>query len=90
MRLASARIHINSDYSHMLRTENNEHGIHDYDNPAYLPIQSGSEMNYEVYYDVHVTNWMSLRPNLQYVSSPGAVSKVDDAFVGGLTANINF
>ena len=88
--IGAARIHINSDYSHMLRTQNNEHGIHDYDNPAYLPIQSGSEMNYEVYYDVHVTNWMSLRPNLQYISSPGAVSKVDDAFVGGLTANINF
>lgn len=85
-----ARIHINSDYTKMLRTQNNENGIHDFDNPAYLPIQSGAEWNYEVYYDVHVTNWMSLRPNLQYIASPGAVSEVNDAFVGGLTANISF
>lgn len=85
-----ARLHINGDYSDMLRKQNNEHGIHDYNNPAYLPIQSGTEWNYELYYDVHVTNWMSVRPNLQLVTSPGAVSEVDDAFIGGLTANISF
>ncbi|BDH45664.1 porin [Salmonella enterica subsp. enterica serovar Choleraesuis] len=85
-----ARIHVNSDYSSMLRTQNHENGISNYNNPAYLPIQSGAEWNYEVYYDFHVTNWMSLRPNLQYITSPGAVSEVDDAFVGGLTANISF
>lgn len=85
-----ARIHINGDYSDMLRKQNNENGIYDYNNPAYLPVQSGTEWNYEIYYDVHVTNWMSLRPNLQLVTSPGAVSEVDDAFIGGLTANISF
>lgn len=85
-----ARIHINSDYSRMLHTQNRENGVFSYNNPAYLPIQSGAEWNYEIYYDFHVTNWMSLRPNLQYITSPGAVSEVDDAFVGGVTANISF
>jgi len=74
----------------MLRQTNRENGVNDYDNPTYLPIQSGSEYNYEIYYNAHVTNWMNLRPNLQYVASPGAVSEVKDAFVGGITATINF
>ena len=74
----------------MLRAENRANGEVDYHSPTYLPIQEGAEYNYEVYYNVHVTNWLQLRPNLQYVSAPGAVSKVDNAFVGGLSANLSF
>lgn len=88
--LGAARIHVNADYTRMQRTENRDSGITDYRNMAWLPIQSGAEWNYEIFYDIHVTNWMSLRPNLQYVTSPGAVSNVDNALVGGLTANIGF
>lgn len=88
--VGAARIHINSDYTHMLRAENRTSGVSDYHNPAYLPIQEGAEYNYEVYYNVHVTNWLQVRPNLQYIAAPGAVSKVDDAFVGGLSANLSF
>ena len=36
------------------------------------------------------SDWMSLRPNLQYVVAPGAVSEVKDAFIGGISANIAF
>jgi porin len=88
--VGAARIHVNNDYGNMLRKTNQENGVNDYDNPTYLPIQSGSEYNYEIYYNAQVTNWLKLRPNLQYVASPGAVSEVKNAFVGGISANINF
>lgn len=88
--LGAARIHVNSDYTKMLRQTNRENGVNDYNDPAYLPIQSGSEYNYELYYNAHLTNWLNLRPNLQYVASPGAVSEVKNAFIGGISANINF
>lgn len=85
-----ARIHVNSDYSKMQRGTNEYNGEYDDRSPTYLPIQHGSEWNYEVYYNVHATHWLDLRPSLQYVASPGAVSGVKDAFIGGLSANVNF
>ncbi|MCZ4060722.1 carbohydrate porin [Pantoea sp. LMR881] len=88
--VGAARIHVNSDYTRSLRQQNAANGETDFDSPTYLPIQEGSEYNYEVYYNAKVTNWMSLRPNLQYVTAPGAVSEVKDAFIGGISANIAF
>ncbi|WP_075182859.1 carbohydrate porin [Pantoea sp. 1.19] len=88
--LGAARIHVNDDYGRMQRQVNNENQVHDYRNPTYLPVQKGSEYNYELYYNLHATPWLSVRPSLQYVASPGAVSQVKDAFVGGISANINF
>nr|MBA2814767.1 porin [Candidatus Pantoea persica] len=37
-----------------------------------------------------LAKWLQVRPNLQYIVAPGAVSEVKDAFVGGISANINF
>ncbi|UIL54276.1 MULTISPECIES: carbohydrate porin [Pantoea] len=88
--VGAARIHVNSDYTRSLRQQNEANGESRFDSPTYLPIQDGSEYNYEVYYNAKVTNWMSLRPNLQYVVAPGAVSEVKDAFIGGISANIAF
>ncbi|MGK3141578.1 carbohydrate porin [Pantoea sp. C2G6] len=88
--VGAARIHVNSDYTRSLRQQNQANGESRFDSPTYLPIQEGSEYNYEVYYNAKVTNWMSLRPNLQYVVAPGAVSEVKDAFIGGISANIAF
>ncbi|WP_312055509.1 carbohydrate porin [Pantoea brenneri] len=88
--VGAARIHVNSDYTRSLRQQNQANGESSLDSPTYLPIQDGSEYNYEVYYNAKVTNWMSLRPNLQYVVAPGAVSEVKDAFIGGISANIAF
>lgn len=88
--VGAARIHVNSDYTRSLRQQNEANGENRFDSPTYLPIQDGSEYNYEVYYNAKVTNWMSLRPNLQYVVAPGAVSEVKDAFIGGISANIAF
>lgn len=88
--VGASRIHVNSDYTRSLRQQNQANGESRFDSPTYLPIQEGSEYNYEVYYNAKVTNWMSLRPNLQYVVAPGAVSEVKDAFIGGISANIAF
>ena len=88
--VGAARIHVNSAYTRMLRQENAFNGETDYNSPTYLPVQEGAEYNYEVYYNVQATDWLQIRPNLQYVSAPGAVSEVDDAFIGGISANIAF
>ncbi|WP_193138677.1 carbohydrate porin [Klebsiella aerogenes] len=88
--MGAARIHVNSAYTRMLRQENAFNGETDYNSPTYLPVQEGAEYNYEVYYNVQATDWLQIRPNLQYVSAPGAVSEVDDAFIGGISANIAF
>nr|WP_230320691.1 carbohydrate porin [Erwinia sorbitola] len=88
--LGAARIHVNKSYSQMQRTMNGESGISDYRNPGYQPIQHGSEYDFELYYNAHLTNWLNVRPNLQYVVSPGAVSQVRNAFVGGLSADVTF
>ncbi|EMB4081205.1 carbohydrate porin [Klebsiella aerogenes] len=88
--VGAARIHVNSAYTRMLRQENAFNGETDYNSPTYLPVQEGAEYNYEVYYNVQATDWLQIRPNLQYVSAPGAVSEVDDAFIGGISANIVF
>ncbi|ENZ7914688.1 carbohydrate porin [Klebsiella aerogenes] len=88
--VGAARIHVNSAYTRMLHQENAFNGETDYNSPTYLPVQEGAEYNYEVYYNVQATDWLQIRPNLQYVSAPGAVSEVDDAFIGGISANIAF
>jgi porin len=88
--VGAARIHVNSDYAHSLRQQNESNGETRFNSPTYLPIQEGAEYNYEVYYNAKVTKWMSLRPNLQYVVAPGAVSEVKNALVGGISANIAF
>ena len=86
---AVARIHANPAYRHNAEALNTASGISDYDNPAYVPVQD-TEYNAELYYGVHVTNWLTLRPNLQYVRHPGGVNEVDDALVGGLKIQASF
>jgi len=88
--VGAARIHVNDDYGNMQRQQNADNQVNDYNNPTYLPVQSGAEYDFEVYYNAHLTPWLDLRPNLQYVASPGAVSEVKDAFIGGISANVNF
>ncbi|ORJ24096.1 carbohydrate porin [Rouxiella badensis] len=82
------RIHVNSDYTATQRDQDAANGVDNYNNPTYLPVQSGSEVNYELYYGIQATNWLTIRPNLQYVSAPGAVSQVKDAFIGGVMVNL--
>jgi porin len=39
---------------------------------------------------VHVTNWLTVRPNLQYIRHPGGVDRVDDALIGGIKIQSSF
>jgi porin len=61
----------------------------DYDDPRYTPIQT-DEYSSEIYYGVKVTNWLTVRPNLQYIVHPGAVEEVDNAFLLGLMVRASF
>ncbi|WP_415860467.1 carbohydrate porin [Pantoea cypripedii] len=88
--LGMARLHVNSAYSRMLERENEENGVQSVNDATYLPVIRGSEYDYELYYAWNVRQWLSLRPNLQYVAAPGADSSVKDAFVGGITASLTF
>ncbi|NWC09513.1 porin [Pseudomonas agarici] len=78
-----ARIHINDDVKKNAELANAAIGVSDYNNPLYSPLRD-TEHNYELNYGIHVTNWLTVRPNLQYITHPGGVNKVDDAVVAGL------
>ena len=84
-----ARIHVNDDVRKNRRLVNDLNNIEDYDNPSYLPIQD-TEYNAEIYYGFHVTNWLTVRPNLQYIKHPGGVNQVDDVLVAGLKVQSKF
>ncbi|MDU7559556.1 MAG: carbohydrate porin, partial [Pseudomonas sp.] len=57
--------------------------VTNYDSLSYSPLRD-TEYNYELNYGIHVTNWLTVRPNLQYITHPGGVDKVDNALVAGL------
>ena len=80
---AMARVHVNPAYRKNAQATNQARAIYDFDNPDYLPPQD-TEYSAELYYGVHVTNWLTVRPNLQYIRHPGGVSQLDDALIGGL------
>ena len=84
-----ARIHVNDDVKKRSELLNAANGIDDYDNPGFMPIQR-TEYNAELYYGFHVTNWLTVRPNLQYIKSPGGVDEVDNALVAGLKIQTSF
>jgi len=71
------------------RQINESTGIDDYDNPQYVPVQH-SEYNFELNYGVHVTDWLTVRPNVQYVRHPGGVYEVDNALVAGVKLQASF
>lgn len=78
-----SRIHVNEDVKKNSELVNAANGVSDYDNPLFAPLRS-TEYNYEVNYGFHVTNWLTVRPNLQYITHPGGVDEVDNALVAGL------
>ena len=50
----------------------------------------GSEYDAELYYGIKATNWLTVRPNIQYVKNIGANKAYGDAWVGGVKFNVNF
>lgn len=43
-----------------------------------------NEYNAELYYGIHATNWLTVRPNIQYVRHVGALNNGNNAWVGGI------
>lgn len=46
--------------------------------------QYDDEYNAEFYYGIHATNWLKIRPNVQYVHHVGALKDGNNAWVGGI------
>ncbi|HKS14473.1 MAG TPA: carbohydrate porin [Pseudomonas sp.] len=86
---ALARVHVNPAYRKNARLANQASNLADYDNPAFLPVQD-TEYSAELYYGIHLADWLTVRPNLQYIRHPGGVSQVDDALIGGLKIQSSF
>ncbi|QXH55563.1 carbohydrate porin [Pseudomonas maumuensis] len=86
---ALARVHVNPGYRKNARLSNQVNGLDDYDNPGVLPVQD-TEYSAELYYGIHLADWLTVRPNLQYIRHPGGVSRVDDALIGGLKIQSSF
>ncbi|MCE0915074.1 carbohydrate porin [Pseudomonas sp. NMI760_13] len=86
---ALARVHVNPGYRKNARLINQTNGLDDYDNPGFLPVQD-TEYSAELYYGIHLADWLTVRPNLQYIRHPGGVSRVDDALIGGLKIQSSF
>jgi porin len=42
------------------------------------------EYDAEVYYGLHATNWLTIRPNIQYIRHVGAYKNGENAWVGGV------
>jgi len=54
-----------------------------------VAVQS-SEYPVELYYTFNIGNWLSLRPNIQYIVHPGGTSENDNVLVLGLKAGVKF
>ena len=87
--IGAARIHVNDDVKKSAEQINASIGATDYNDPLYSPLRS-TEYNYELNYGIHVTNWLTVRPNLQYITHPGGVDQVDNALVAGLKIQSTF
>ncbi|PPS60535.1 carbohydrate porin [Pseudomonas sp. BRM28] len=86
---ALARVHVNPAYRRNAEARNRANALFDYDNPAFLPVQD-TEYSAELYYGIHLAQWLTVRPNLQYIRHPGGVGHVDDALIGGLKIQSSF
>ncbi|MBP3863122.1 MAG: carbohydrate porin [Pseudomonas sp.] len=87
--IGAAHIHVNDDVKKSAELINASIGATDYSDPLYTPLRN-TEYNYELNYGFHVTNWLTVRPNLQYITHPGGVDQVDNALVAGLKIQSTF
>ena len=53
-------------------------------------VQQDEEYNAEIYYGVHATNWLTIRPNIQYIHHVGAYKNGENAWVGGIKLQTAF
>ena len=86
---ALARVHVNPAYRKNAQAINQARGVSNYNDPLFRPIQD-TEYSAELYYGIHLADWLTVRPNLQYIRHPGGVSQVDDALIGGIKIQSSF
>ncbi|WP_313319986.1 carbohydrate porin [Stenotrophomonas sp.] len=85
--LGIGRIHVNDRVARRQRLLNASNDVEAFADPLYQPVQR-TEYNAELYYGVHVSDWLTVRPNLQYVKDPGGVAEVDSALVLGIKLQV--
>jgi porin len=52
--------------------------------------QQNEEYDAEVYYGIHAANWLTVRPNIQYIRHVGAYKNGESAWVGGIKLQTAF
>jgi porin len=63
--------------------------VQDATGPTPVAVQR-SEYVGEIFYSVHATSWLELRPNIQYVHQPGGITQNTDDVIVGLRLSVNF
>ncbi|WP_026471042.1 carbohydrate porin [Alkanindiges illinoisensis] len=84
--LGFSRIHVNDAVS---RVQKQNDILLNIDDPSYQPVQD-TEYNAELYYGLHLSDWLTLRPNIQYIKHAGGVDYLDDTWVGGIKLQLGF
>lgn len=57
---------------------------------SYINANATEETVLEAYYSIHVTDWLYITPDVQYLSSPGIDDSVSDCIVVGVRTRISF
>ena len=55
-----------------------------------LNTNHNEEYDAEIYYGIHATNWLTVRPNIQYIRHVGAYKNGENAWVGGIKLQTAF
>lgn len=86
--LGVARLHASNQYLRNARAANQASGL-SYDDADFVPEQH-TEYDIELNYGIQATQWLTIRPNLQYIAHPGGVREVRNAVVAGLQVQSTF
>jgi carbohydrate-selective porin OprB len=60
------------------------------DKMTLLDLNPDRETVYEVYYNVEVFPWLHVTPDVQWITNPGGLGELDNAFVAGLRVQMLF
>ena len=81
--MGASKLQVSDRYTRNTQMLNAANGVTSIDDPLYVPEQR-REYSYEINYGVQATNWLMVRPNLQYVKYPGGLTQTRGAVVGGV------
>lgn len=85
--LGVSKMHANDRMAERARLQNELNGAEDYDDPGWTLVR-GAEYAAELHYSISVTPWFTLRPNVQFLSGPGGVKEIKDAWVVATQVNL--